>query len=103
MGFAMEVLRGKPTDVQVLAALGEVFTRTEDMGYYIQLFDGAATEKPDDEALGRLAVYAWARVEDYKKLQAVSKRCLIAACVPRASTSGNTVPTLTCTLVTVLS
>ena len=76
LGVALEVLRSKPTDPAVLNALGEVFARTDDLGYFVQLFDGAAAERPEDEALGRLQAWAWARVEDHKKMQAVrSWRC----------------------------
>lgn len=32
-------------------AAGEVFRRSDDMGYYVQLFDQAAADKPDDVAV----------------------------------------------------
>lgn len=35
LGVALEVLRTKPTDPAVLTHLGEVFARTDDLGYFV--------------------------------------------------------------------
>jgi hypothetical protein len=48
VGLAQEVLRTRPTEHGVVHALGEVFRQSDDLGYYIQTFDQAAADKPDD-------------------------------------------------------
>lgn len=53
VGLAQEVLRTRPTDAGVVHALGEVFRNSDDLGYYIQAFDQAAADKPDDVQVRR--------------------------------------------------
>lgn len=71
LSTALEVLRSKPADMAILTPLAEVFRRCDELGYFVQMFDQAAAERPQDVEIGRQLCFAWARVEDYRKLQAV--------------------------------
>ena len=73
--LASEVVRSKPTDVDVIASLSSVLRRTGDAGLMVQLCDTAVSQKPDDKDLLRQLFYAFLHVEDYKKMQTVRKAC----------------------------
>ena len=83
--IATALAREKPTDLAVLRALGSVFKATGDMGWFVQIFDVAAEQRPTDVPTLRQLCFAFVHVEDYAKMQKV--RCLRAVaartCVAR--------------------